>query len=98
MKEIEKRKESEQKLAYQATHDALTGLPNRKYGYEQLEDLLYRAKVRNTQFLVMFIDLDNFKHINDSLGHLAGDYILKQSSLRLQSAIREKDILVRLGG
>ncbi|MBC7005475.1 EAL domain-containing protein [Photobacterium sp. BZF1] len=96
--EIERRKLSERKLAYQASHDALTGLPNRKFGNEQLELILANAVATNTKVLVMFIDLDNFKQINDTLGHLAGDYILTESSQRLLSVLGGVSVLARLGG
>ncbi|WEM43820.1 EAL domain-containing protein [Photobacterium sp. DA100] len=98
VEEIDLRKASEQKLAYQATHDALTGLPNRKYGNEQLERIIADAIENDSKVLVMFIDLDNFKQINDTLGHLAGDSILIESSQRLLSAIEDSSVLARLGG
>lgn len=96
--EVEKRKISEQKLAHQATHDALTGLPNRSYGNLRLEQELAKAERTNDNVLVMFMDLDNFKQINDTLGHWAGDQILTQSTERLLESVRESDILARLGG
>ncbi|MGF1682400.1 putative bifunctional diguanylate cyclase/phosphodiesterase [Photobacterium minamisatsumaniensis] len=98
IEEIEKRRESEDMLAYQATHDALTGLPNRKYGNERLEKELLKAKRNHSTLLVMFIDIDNFKKINDTLGHLAGDYILQQGTNRLLYSVRQSDVLARLGG
>lgn len=98
MEEIDRRKDSERKLAYQATHDVLTGLPNRKYGNEQLELIIADAIDADSAVLVMFIDLDNFKQINDTLGHLAGDFILTDSSQRLLSVIGESSVLARLGG
>ncbi|SGY91120.1 Hypothetical ScrC (Sensory box/GGDEF familyprotein) (Involved in swarmer cell regulation) [Moritella viscosa] len=98
IEEIEKRKASEQELAYQASHDALTGLPNRNCGNDSLDQELIRAKRSNTNVLVMFIDLDNFKQINDTLGHSAGDQILMQSTERLLDSIRDADVLARLGG
>ncbi|PSU34590.1 EAL domain-containing protein [Photobacterium lutimaris] len=98
VEEIDRRKSSEQKLAYQAMHDVLTGLPNRKYGNEQLELIIADATDTKTAVLVMFIDLDNFKQINDTLGHLAGDFILTDSSQRLSSVIGGSSVLARLGG
>nr|SHO06319.1 Hypothetical ScrC (Sensory box/GGDEF familyprotein) (Involved in swarmer cell regulation) [Moritella viscosa]SHO06334.1 Hypothetical ScrC (Sensory box/GGDEF familyprotein) (Involved in swarmer cell regulation) [Moritella viscosa]SHO09850.1 Hypothetical ScrC (Sensory box/GGDEF familyprotein) (Involved in swarmer cell regulation) [Moritella viscosa] len=98
IEEVEKRKASEQELAYQASHDALTGLPNRNCGNDSLDQELIRAKRSNTNVLVMFIDLDNFKQINDTLGHSAGDQILMQSTERLLDSIRDADVLARLGG
>ncbi|QUM87719.1 EAL domain-containing protein [Moritella sp. 36] len=98
IEEVEKRKASEQELAYQASHDALTGLPNRNCGNDRLEQELVRAKRSNTNVLIMFIDLDNFKQINDTLGHSAGDQVLMQSTARLLDSIRDTDVLARLGG
>lgn len=96
--EIAKRKESEKELAHQANHDPLTELPNRSYSLDRLNQAIYRAQRHNTQILVMFIDLDNFKQINDTLGHDAGDQILKQTSLRLVDSVRNTDTVARLGG
>jgi diguanylate cyclase (GGDEF)-like protein len=98
IEEIEKRKESELKLSYQASHDALTGLPNRSYGNQRLQIEIDKANYNNSNLLVMFIDLDNFKQINDTLGHLAGDEVLKQSTERLINAVGSKELLSRLGG
>ncbi|WP_036824613.1 putative bifunctional diguanylate cyclase/phosphodiesterase, partial [Photobacterium sanctipauli] len=98
IEEIEKRRLSEQKLAYQATHDALTGLANRQYGNERLAQEIVKAKHTGSNVIVLFIDLDNFKEINDTIGHLAGDDILKQSANRLLGSMRQSDVLVRLGG
>jgi len=98
IEEVEKRKRSEQKLAHQATHDALTGLPNRSYGHLRLEEELAKAERTNSNVLVMFMDLDNFKQINDTLGHWIGDQLLTQSTERLLESVRESDILARLGG
>ncbi|GMQ46819.1 bifunctional diguanylate cyclase/phosphodiesterase [Vibrio sp. 10N] len=98
VKEIERRKESELQLSYQASHDALTGLPNRSYGNQRLEIEIDKANYNNSKLLVMFIDLDNFKQINDTLGHLAGDEVLKQSTERLENAVGNKELLSRLGG
>ncbi|MGR5131015.1 putative bifunctional diguanylate cyclase/phosphodiesterase [Vibrio alfacsensis] len=96
--EIERRKASELELAYQAKHDALTGLPNRVYGTDRLELELSRAKRSDSNVLVMFIDLDHFKQINDSMGHFVGDEILKLAADRLQQAVRKTDLIARIGG
>lgn len=98
LKEIEKRKQSEVLLAYQASHDALTGLANRKYGNDQLEQELIKAAQNNTLTLVIFIDLDNFKQINDTLGHLVGDMVLIETTQRLQRIITPSSTLSRFGG
>ena len=93
---VEQRQLSEQ-LAHQARHDALTGLPNRA----SLKDLRQQIASRSTQderVAVMFIDLDRFKHVNDSLGHSTGDLLLKKVAARLQKCIRGHDTLIRMGG
>jgi len=96
--EITKRKQSEKELVRQATHDPLTELPNRSCSQDRLNQAIYRSQRNKTQILVMFIDLDNFKQINDTLGHDAGDQILKQTSARLSSSVRNTDTVARLGG
>lgn len=107
--QIEERKRAEEKLSFEANHDALTGLPNRKMLLEQLNEALARCKkaqaavdvavvTQATDFAVLFIDLDRFKIINDTLGHHAGDEFLIEVSLRIASCIRDIDILARLGG
>lgn len=96
--EIKKRKLSEDRLAYQATHDPLTGLVNRTYSYEHLQLALDFSARSKTKVLIMFIDLDNFKHINDTLGHLTGDQVLKLVSQRLLGCVRSTDIVACLGG
>ena len=96
--EISKRKESESKLEYQATHDELTNLANRTHGMARLQELIRRADVKQSQILLLFIDLDNFKQVNDTVGHHAGDLLLKQASKRLLKSVRTSDIVARLGG
>lgn len=96
--EIAKRKASESELAYQAKHDVLTSLPNRSYALERLNLELARAERTGQEVLVMFIDLDHFKQINDSMGHFFGDEILKLCVDRLQQAVRKTDLLARIGG
>ncbi|PWF66868.1 GGDEF-domain containing protein [Vibrio sp. T21] len=97
-KEIERRKASEKELAFQAKYDTLTELPNRSYGSERLALELIRASRTGSKVLVMFIDLDHFKQINDSMGHFVGDEILKLSAQRLQNVARKTDLLARIGG
>ncbi|CAM2924565.1 bifunctional diguanylate cyclase/phosphodiesterase [Vibrio rarus] len=96
--EIDRRKMYELELAYQATHDALTRLSNRKSGDEKLRHALLQAQRSNKNVLVIFIDLDNFKQINDTLGHLAGDQLLKQTAQRLRDSVRKTDVVARIGG
>ncbi|KHD25416.1 diguanylate cyclase [Vibrio caribbeanicus] len=96
--EVERRKASEEELAFQAKHDSLTGLPNRVYGSDRLALELSRAERMGSNVLVMFIDLDHFKQINDSMGHFVGDEVLKLAAERLQNAVRKTDLLARIGG
>ncbi|MBN9387224.1 MAG: EAL domain-containing protein [Chloroflexi bacterium] len=85
-------------LIFQAKHDALTGLPNRLMLEESLEKALEDAKRKKHQVAVLFIDLDRFKMINDSLGHTVGDALLQQVACRLQKGVRFTDIVARQGG
>jgi len=90
--------QEKEKLAYQAHHDSLTGLPNRILFNDRLTIALQNAKRSKTKIALLFIDLDHFKEINDSLGHDVGDKILKTVTKRLQETLRNKDTLARLGG
>ncbi len=85
-------------LAFLATHDPLTGLPNRTLILDRVEQMLVRSRRSRTPVAALFVDLDNFKGINDTLGHGAGDRLLKAVAARLGAAIRETDALGRLGG
>ncbi len=96
--DITEMKMKEEKIKYQAYHDALTGLPNRALAHDRLIMSLATARRKQKQVAVFFIDLDNFKHINDSLGHAAGDVLLQQVGKRLAMMIREEDTVARLGG
>ena len=98
--DIKTKKIAQQKdtLLYQATHDALTDLPNRVHFMEQLHQTIQKVKTKNTKIALFFIDLDQFKQINDSLGHDIGDEVLKIAAKRLKSQLRQDDILARLGG
>lgn len=87
-----------EKLQHQATHDALTGLPNRVLLFERIQLAIDSAERTQTQFALYFIDLDGFKAINDSLGHAAGDGVLKELAFRLKNVVRKEDIVARLGG
>jgi diguanylate cyclase (GGDEF)-like protein len=92
------RKAIEQKLKSQALYDALTGLPNRNLLAEQLSRAIEHSNRHKTLSAVCFIDLDGFKNVNDSLGHKAGDNLLRIVAQRLTSLVREEDSLTRLGG
>ncbi len=96
--DLSERKRYEAKLIQLANQDPLTGLGNRAKLQEELEAAIHNAKRLGTQFAVFFIDLDNFKQINDSLGHEAGDQLLKVVALRLQKCLRKFDSVTRLGG
>jgi two-component system, chemotaxis family, CheB/CheR fusion protein len=91
-------KNSQRRIEYMATHDELTGLPNRSLLMDRLKHGLAQARRQNQRLCVFFIDLDNFKHINDSLGHDVGDLLLKEAALRLRRCVRDSDTLARLGG
>jgi len=96
--DISQYKDYEARLEHLANHDALTGLPNRVLLNDRIEEALARARRSNGMVCVMFIDLDHFKHVNDSLGHAIGDRLLKEVAARLQSCVRESDTVARLGG
>ncbi|MDD2267173.1 EAL domain-containing protein [Sulfuricurvum sp.] len=96
--DITKKKEIENKIHYLANFDSLTGLPNREHMKEHFNHNLSLSKRNNRHFAIIFLDLDHFKEINDSLGHSYGDILLRDVSKRLKASIREEDTLSRLGG
>jgi diguanylate cyclase (GGDEF)-like protein/PAS domain S-box-containing protein len=98
VRDVTERKAFERRLEHQAFHDALTGLPNRALVTDRLRQALVRAKRREDEVAVLFMDLDNFKVINDSLGHKAGDRLLVAVSKRIRSLLRPEDTVARLGG
>lgn len=95
---ITERKRHDAAMRYQATHDALTGLPNRLLLHERLQQALAEAWGSGAQVAVAFIDLDNFKLINDGLGHQTGDAVLRIMAQRLRSCVRSGDVVARQGG
>ncbi len=97
-RDITERKRMEEEIKYQASHDLLTGLPNRKLLIEHLNYALLREQRNRGMLAVLFLDLDGFKVINDSLGHAAGDQALKTIADRLQSCVRASDLVARMGG
>jgi diguanylate cyclase (GGDEF)-like protein/PAS domain S-box-containing protein len=90
--------EKQQQLDHLAHHDHLTGLPNRLYLAASLPGLLEEAKNTDTMLAVLFLDLDRFKHVNDSRGHETGDKLLKTVAQRVRATVRAQDIVVRMGG
>ncbi|HEX7441876.1 MAG TPA: diguanylate cyclase, partial [Caldimonas sp.] len=97
-RDVTGRKLAENRIQHLATHDGLTGLPNRVAFSEMLQMAIQSAERCQLKFAVLFIDLDRFKIINDTLGHEAGDTILKEMALRLQGCLRTSDVVARLGG
>jgi diguanylate cyclase (GGDEF)-like protein len=96
--EIAERKLAEEHIRYLAHYDALTGLPNRVLLQDRLSQAIAHAHRKHAGVALLFIDLDYFKHINDSLGHKMGDHLLKSVAHRLQECLREGDSVARLGG
>ena len=97
-RDITPRKQAEERIQYLATHDSLTGLPNRVMFGELLSHVLAQGRRNRRRFAVLFIDLDRFKCINDRLGHDAGDALLVQVAHRLKDGLRSSDVVARLGG
>nr|WP_315493609.1 EAL domain-containing protein [uncultured Rhodoferax sp.] len=96
--QIARFRESEKNLTHLAQHDALTHLPNRVLGSELVEQAIASSTRHQQLVALLFVDLDNFKDVNDSVGHSAGDEFLKQVALRLRDAVRHADIVCRQGG
>ncbi|MDX1105616.1 EAL domain-containing protein [Sinorhizobium medicae] len=92
------RKRAEDRISFLAHHDALTGLPNRVLFEEQVDGMLEEIRERDQCAVLAFLDLDNFKLINDSLGHAAGDELLKAVAGRMRASVRKADFVVRVGG
>ncbi|HET9716042.1 MAG TPA: EAL domain-containing protein [Pseudolabrys sp.] len=96
--DITERKKSEQRIAFMAHHDVLTGLANRLSILDKIEEAVVRHRRRGDSFAVLLLDLDRFKHVNDTLGHAVGDALLRETAARLKASLRETDVLARLGG
>jgi diguanylate cyclase (GGDEF)-like protein/PAS domain S-box-containing protein len=96
--DVTERKKSEQRIAFMAHHDALTGLANRAAVTQRIEEAAALQRRRGDGFTVLLLDLDRFKFVNDTLGHSAGDALLREAAARLKALLRETDVLARLGG
>lgn len=96
--EMADRKRAEEQLVQLANYDSLTGLPNRTLFEQKLSNAIKRARRGDAQLAVLFVDLDRFKHINDSLGHQTGDLVLKRVAQRLKRCIKDRDTVARLSG
>jgi diguanylate cyclase (GGDEF)-like protein/PAS domain S-box-containing protein len=96
--DITEMREVQGRMRYMASHDGLTGLPNRSYLEIVLEQTLRHASRNKHKFALMFLDLDNFKDVNDSLGHHAGDELLKTIAQRIETLLRDDDVVARFGG
>lgn len=97
-RDITERKQIEENTRYAAHHDYLTGLPNRALFTDRIKYAIALSKRNAHKLALLFLDLDGFKRVNDTLGHASGDLLLKQVSIRLQSLIRTSDVLARMGG
>ncbi len=96
--DLRERRQAQEELVRQARHDSLTGLPNRSFFQQRLARAFARGAEEYNRTAVMFFDLDNFKVINDSLGHEAGDHLLQVVAERLRACVRPEDMVARLGG
>lgn len=96
--DITRQKEQEQRILYQAHYDSLTDLPNRFLSLDRLTQLIKEAERNDHKVAVLFLDLDDFKKVNDTIGHDAGDRLLMQAAQRLNEAVRDGDTIGRLGG
>ncbi len=97
-RDVTERKRLEEKLSNMAFYDSLTGIPNRRLFQERLIQTIKEADRYERKFALLYMDIDKFKQINDTLGHDAGDELLKQFSIRVQNCLRDSDILARQGG
>ena len=98
VRDITARRQAQARIEFQARHDSLTQLPNRAYLMERLDTMLALARRHERMVAVLFVDLDRFKRVNDSLGHHVGDGLLREVARRISSTVRDADVVSRLGG
>jgi len=98
LRDVTEAQQKAEQLIYAADHDALTGLPNRNLLKDRTRQAIARAQRKHENFALLFLDLDRFKEVNDSMGHASGDALLVDVAKRLTSAVREEDTIARLGG
>lgn len=98
VQDITERKRLEERLGHQAFHDSLTGLPNRRYFHDRVDQALERLRDEGGSVAVLFVDLDHFKTVNDTFGHGYGDGVIITASRRIQGCLRDADVAARLGG
>ncbi len=96
--DITEKKESERRLEHLAHHDALTNLPNRSLFHDRLQQAMKKSRRDNQSLALLFIDLDRFKDVNDTLGHVVGDQLLVEAAQRIATCVRNSDTVARLGG
>lgn len=96
--DMHKHKEAQNEIVFLAYHDSLTKLPNRVYAQQYLHDLLHKTKEPKQLVAVLYLDLDRFKQINDTLGHAFGDELLRQAAERMEAVLRKSDMVSRVGG
>ena len=96
--DVTERKRAEEAVRHMAYHDSLTGLPNRELFENKLVESLAIAKERRSTLAIVFLDLDGFKHVNDTIGHAEGDRLLQEVAQQLTALIREGDTVARIGG
>ena len=97
-RDVTERKRAEERIRHMATHDALTGLPNRMMFVQLLNQSVKSAQRYKREFALLFLDLDGFKTVNDTLGHAAGDQLLQEMAERLKNLLRASDVIARMGG
>lgn len=98
VRDVTERMQFEERIAHLATYDNLTGLPNRMLFYDRLRQAINLAGRNRHEMSLLYLDLDKFKAVNDTLGHDAGDEILKSAAERIQRQVRESDTVARIGG